>query len=235
MAFRGRGGEAFPGPQPWVPVYLAICRCTWPALGPKEPHDRMLELTPIKRRWQPIGHLWPILGAACLGIAVAASAWFAVSAWEERLAKAKFNDVAGDYAAVLQSGIDGYLGKIGAVRAFYDASHAVDPNEFDLFTARILEGHDAIMRITWSPRVTGDERAEFERKVRDEGIDGYHIMAWVTGDTPVSALQESEYFPVLYSTGIPTALSVLGIDFNTEPNRREALARARWRSHVRRA
>jgi hypothetical protein len=78
------------------------------------------------------------------------------------------------------------------------------------------------MRITWSPRVTGDERAEFERKVRDEGIEGYQIKAWVTGGTPASAPQENEYFPVLYSTGIPTALSVLGVDLNTEPNRGEA-------------
>jgi hypothetical protein len=83
------------------------------------------------------------------------------------------------------------------------------------------------MRITWSPRVTGDERAEFERKVRDEGIEGYQIKAWVTGGTPASAPQENEYFPVLYSTGIPTALSVLGVDLNTEPNRGDALEHAR--------
>jgi CHASE1-domain containing sensor protein len=93
-------------------------------------------------------------------------AWFAVSVWEERLARAKFTDVAGDNAAVLQNGLDEYLSKIVAVRAFYDASHKVGPNEFALFIGRILESHDAIMRITWSPRVTGDERAEFERKVR---------------------------------------------------------------------
>ncbi|HCL62544.1 MAG TPA: hypothetical protein DIC31_08725 [Rhizobiales bacterium] len=86
--------------------------------------------------------LWPILAAACLGLAVAISSWFAVSAWEERLAKAQFNDVAGDYASALH-GLDEDLGKLVAMRAFYDSSVVVDPDEFDLFTSRILEGHDS--------------------------------------------------------------------------------------------
>ena len=60
---------------------------------------------------------------AVLGLAVAVSAWFAVSVWEERLARAKFNAVAGDYASILQNGLDDFLGKITALRAFYDASH----------------------------------------------------------------------------------------------------------------
>lgn len=127
----------------------------------------MPDLSEFTRKWRPVRHIWPIVAAACLGLAVAAAAWFAVSVWEERLARAKFTDVAGDYAAVLQSGLDEYLSKIVAVRAFYDSSHTVDPNEFALFTSRILGGHEAIMRITWSPRVTGDERAEFERKVSE--------------------------------------------------------------------
>lgn len=102
----------------------------------------MSELTPIKRRWQPIGHFWPLLGAACLGIAVAVCAWFAVAVWEERLAKAKFNDVAGDYASVLQSGLDGYFDKLRDLRAFYDASVEVGPDEFDLFTKQITASYD---------------------------------------------------------------------------------------------
>ena len=129
----------------------------------------MTELAPVNRRWTPTGHLWPILGAACLGVIVAASAWFAVSVWEERLAKAKFTNVAGDYGAVLQNGLDQYLSKLLATRAFYDASVEVDADEFDLFTSQITAGYDETMRLVWAPRVTRDERAEFERKQRERG------------------------------------------------------------------
>ena len=41
--------------------------------------------------------------------------WVIASDWEERLAKAKFNDVAGDYATALQNGLDHYVADIYAV------------------------------------------------------------------------------------------------------------------------
>ena len=54
--------------------------------------------------------------------------------------RTKFNNGAGDYATVLQNGLDEYLGKIIAVRAFYDASVEVDADEFALFTNQITAG-----------------------------------------------------------------------------------------------
>ena len=216
---RGIGGKTTrPTPEPLGPYALGnrkLLSCKRRAQGSKEPIHRMPDLTEFTRKWRPVRHIWPIVAAACLGLAVAVAAWFAVSVWEERLARAKFNAVAGDYASVLQNGLDQYLNKIVDVRAFYDSSHAVDLNEFETFTSRILEDPNAIMRITWSPRVTGDERSEFERKAREEGIEDYQIRAWATGGTPAPASQEDAYYPVLYSTGIPAALSVLGIDFSS--------------------
>jgi CHASE1-domain containing sensor protein len=102
-----------------------------------------------------VSHAWPIVAAACLGLAVAVSAWFAVSIWEERLARAKFTAVAGDYASVLQNGLDDFLGKILALRAFYDSSVEVDPNEFSLFTSQINREHGDVMRLLVPARQPG--------------------------------------------------------------------------------
>ena len=186
----------------------------------------MPDLSPIKPKLLATGP-WPIVAAAGLGVCVAVSAWFAVASWEERLAKAKFNDVAGDYAAVLQNGLDHYLNKLVDVRAFYDASHTVDRNEFALFTSRVLEEESPLMRITWSPRVIGAERDEFEHTARAEGAPGYQIRSWSTGGALAPAPEQNEYFPVLFSTGVPRALSVVGIDLDSESMRRNALERAR--------
>ncbi|HUW73376.1 MAG TPA: hypothetical protein VMW05_04975 [Methyloceanibacter sp.] len=82
-----------------------------------------------------LSQLWPLLAIGVLGLAVAGSAWIAVSVWEVRLAKAKFNDVAGDYATVLQNGLNEYLDKFKALRALYDASERVTRREFELFTS----------------------------------------------------------------------------------------------------
>jgi CHASE1-domain containing sensor protein len=111
----------------------------------------MSDLPHIRRKWQPIGQFWPILAAGRFGLVVAISAWFAVSIWEERLARATFNDVAGDYAEILQNGLDEYVGKLLAVRAFYEASIELDPDEFALFTGQILDGQTDRMRVIWCP------------------------------------------------------------------------------------
>jgi hypothetical protein len=54
----------------------------------------MADLSEYSRKWRPASHTWPIAAAALLGVAVAVSAWFTVSVWEQRLARAKFNAVA---------------------------------------------------------------------------------------------------------------------------------------------
>lgn len=112
----------------------------------------MPDLSEVKRKWQPVGRLWPILAAA-----------------GSCRSRAQFTDVTGDYATVLQNGLNEDLGKLVAMRAFYDSSVTVDPDEFDLFTSRILEGHDSKLRVIWCPHVNRDERAEFERRQR-EGV-----------------------------------------------------------------
>ncbi|HYJ58782.1 MAG TPA: CHASE domain-containing protein [Methyloceanibacter sp.] len=171
------------------------------------------------RNW----HVWPIVAAACLGLALAAAAWLAVSAWEERLAKAKFTALASDYATVLQTGLDGHLVKILAVRALYNASNAVDADEFAVFTKQITEGYEDTMRLIWSPRVTDDERDLFEREARASGLDDFAIRTWAPSDSMAVSPPRKEYFPILYSTVSSKRAATFGADLNSEPVRSDAI------------
>jgi len=125
--------------------------------------------------WLRGRHLLPLLAVAALCLNVAFIVWFSVSGWELRLAKTAFTGVASDYGDVLQRGLDDYLSKLAAVHAFYDASVEVERSEFKRFTGHILDGQESVMRITWSPYVTGTEREEFVRKVRRSGLADYDI------------------------------------------------------------
>jgi diguanylate cyclase len=187
----------------------------------------MPDLTERLTTWQPARHVWPIVAATCLGLTLAVTAWLAVSVWEERLAKAKFNAIASDYAAVLQNGLNVYLDKIIAVRAFYDASNEVEPKEFELFTARILALHDNVMRLVWAPRVAGDEREVFERSARELGLTNFAIKTWAANDSLQVSPARDEYFPVLYSTIASKRTASIGTDLNSEPIRSKAIGRAR--------
>jgi diguanylate cyclase (GGDEF)-like protein len=187
----------------------------------------MSDLPHIRRKWQPIGQFWPILAAGCFGLVVAISAWFAVSIWEERLARATFNDVAGDYAEILQNGLDEYVGKLLAVRAFYEASIEVDPDEFALFTGQILDGQTDRMRVIWCPRISRDERAAFEREQIEKGLSDYAIKSWALTGPSSPSPERDEYFPVLYTTAASKLPASLGFDLNSEPVRHQAIQRAR--------
>ena len=144
----------------------------------------MPDLSEYSRKWRLASHTWPIAAAALLGIAVAVSAWFAVSVWEQRFARAKFNAVAGNYASILQNGLDDFLANITALRAFYDASHTVDPDEFALFTGQLNRGKDDVMRLLWCPRVTRKDRAAFETAQRENGFPDFAITTWSAGLAP---------------------------------------------------
>jgi diguanylate cyclase (GGDEF)-like protein len=188
----------------------------------------MTELSEVTRRnWQPARHVWPIVAAACLGFAVAVASWFAVSVWEERLAKAKFAALASEYATVLQTGLDEYLGKLLAVRAFYNASNHVDSTEFAVFTDQITHGYDDAMRLVWAPRVTRDERATFEREAMASGLADFHIRTWAPTDPMAISPPRDEYFPILYSTVASQRTATFGTDLNSEQVRSDAIRRAR--------
>jgi diguanylate cyclase (GGDEF)-like protein len=187
----------------------------------------MPDLSEYSRSWRPASHTWPIAAAALLGVALAVSAWFAVAVWEERLARTKFNAVAGDYASILQNGLDDFLGSIYALRAFYDSSHQVDPNEFALFTSQFNRNQEDIMRLVWCPRVTEGERADFERQQRENGSPNFAIKTWSLDDPMSVSPRRSEYFPILYSTIASQKGATLGADVNSEAVRHEAIQRAR--------
>ena len=186
-----------------------------------------MDLAEVRTKGPLARHLFPILAAAAIGLAIAVSSWFAVSMWEARLATASFTNDAGDYAAALQNGLDQYLNKLVAVRAFYDSSVTVDPDEFEVFTGRILQGLSGRMKLTWSPRVTRDERAKFEAKARVDGLEGYTIKTWAADGVMPPPAERDEYFPVRYATDLPKDAPAFGIDLASEPMRRETLERAR--------
>ena len=172
-------------------------------------------------------HTWPIVAAGCVGLAVAVSAWFAVAIWEERLAGAKFTAIASDYASVMQNGLDDFLGRITALRAFYDASVEVDAGEFSLFTSKINSEHGDVMRLVWCPRVSRDQRAEFEREQRESGLANFAIMNWSLTNPMSVSPERDEYFPILYTTAASRTGATLGVDMNSEPVRHGAIQRAR--------
>lgn len=165
--------------------------------------------------------------AAATGLALSVFAWFAVAAWEHRLAEQDFANSASDQAQTLQAGLDEYLHQLVALRAFFNASNdGVSRTEFNVFVKDLLDEHKAILSFSWMPRIRREDRSAHEAAGLRDGISNYHIKM-VGSDGRMSwAPDQAEYFPVYYSVEPLTAPSY-GINLQDGGVRQRPLDRAR--------
>ena len=122
------------------------------------------DLSEYSRKWRSAGMPGRSSPPPVLGLPSPSRPGSPSSIWEERLARAKFTAIAGDYASVLQNGLDDFLGKITALRAFYDASHRGRSRRVrPIYRPDQLRARATSCACVWCPRVTREERAAFER------------------------------------------------------------------------
>jgi diguanylate cyclase (GGDEF)-like protein len=152
-------------------------------------------------RLRRIKPLVPTFCAALVGLIISASAWFLVSATDERLALQGFNENATNSERTLESGLDRYFHNLVALAALFDATkHDVTREEFVTFSKTLLQGQTAILGVTWIPRVTRNGRAAHEMAAQRDGIIDYHIRNAAPDGSLSIAPEQDEYFPIYYSS-----------------------------------
>jgi diguanylate cyclase (GGDEF)-like protein len=183
--------------------------------------------------WDPHPSWWRArysrlsLVVALAGLIVSASAWFAVSHWENQVAALDLSSRANGHALALQSGINSNLRKVSGVRALFEASDHVSRGQFNVFSKRIMDNQNAILAMSWIPRVTGDQRMTHERMAALDGSPGYRIKSVAPDGSMAPSPEKGEYFPVLYTATEGPDSTVYGLDLNDGGIRQETLERAR--------
>ncbi len=93
--------------------------------------------------------LVPTFCAALVGLIISISAWFSVSATDERLALQEFNENATNSERPLESGLDRYFHNLVALGALFDATkNGVTRAEFVTFSQALLQSQTAILGVT---------------------------------------------------------------------------------------
>lgn len=168
------------------------------------------------------------LASAVLGTTLSLAAWLVTSHWEDRVAELEFTGRASNLASTLQTGLNEYLAKIVALRALFEASdNKVTRQEFQNFADRILQNQPAILSVSWIPRVSRDDRLAHEEAAVRNGISNYRIRKVSSDGSLVTSPEESEYFPVYYTTERHRADAIYGLDLGDGGMREDTLARAR--------
>ena len=142
-----------------------------------------------------------------------------------------FHAVAQDRIRVIESAVDNAQAVLKSLAAFFEASESVDPEEYALFTHRVIENYPYIQAMEWIPVVAAKNHDAFLREARRNFPD-YSINELNGGNKlkPVSKVQDR--LPIYYLTPLQGNERVLGFDLLSDPIRSEALAKARSTHHI---
>jgi diguanylate cyclase (GGDEF)-like protein len=168
-----------------------------------------------------------ILSALALGAAWSAGAFALVWQWENTLGANELAAIARNHTVAVQDGLDGYLGKLWAVRALMETHNNLSRDEFSLFTRRLLARESGVQNFSWVPHVSRATRQAFEAAARLEGIADFTIRQVMPGDQLIPSPDRDEYLPIYYSSVADKASRIYGIDLHSQEVFHDRLDRGR--------
>lgn len=147
----------------------------------------------------------------------------AVRSAEEAQLRERFSLAASERISRIQERLDSQLKELDTVQRFFGNSQEVTLSEFQGFVGPLLGD---TLAYSWVPRIAKSERERFEARGRAEGMAGFAIRD-LKGDSLVPSPTRDEYFPVYFSVTSRIDQVPLGMDLNSSPPRRAAIAEAR--------
>jgi len=83
------------------------------------------------------------------------------------------------------------------MRLLFEASSAVDPDEFQVVASDALVTNPFIKEVMYLPLIADNERGYFESTKRSEGYPSFSINAERNGN-PLPAERRPHYYPIVY-------------------------------------
>lgn len=165
----------------------------------------------------------PLMASFVLAVLV----FVLVSGQEQRRIEAEFARRAHAMAEGLNNALGDYEQALHAIESFYTSSSRVERHEFGNYVRHLLSHYPGIQALSWNPRVTAGERAAYETKARADGFHDFRFTELDAQGRIQPAAAREEYVPVYFIQPYAGNESVLGFDVASDPQRREALERAR--------
>ncbi|MBB1488599.1 sensor domain-containing diguanylate cyclase [Oceanospirillum sediminis] len=174
------------------------------------------DIQPLKRRIY-------LLSTAFVGVVLSLSAFFYSSVMEQKQTQARIESLADERLAQLKTSISATVEIIDSVGSFFDSHENVSREQFKVFTRPVLERHPELWGIHWIPRIKGEDRADFERRLRWQGFIGQITALRAEDNSMQPAASRSEYYPVEYSEPIARNRMIIGFDASSRSQNRQAM------------
>lgn len=159
-----------------------------------------------------------LVGGALTGLL----AWSTLNLFHHQL-RQRFQLLASERYSRIEERFEDQEQRLDGLRRFFANSDSVSRAEFDGYTRPLLLRTQAY---SYAERVTGEQRAAFERRVRDEGLSNFSLRELDADGQLKLAGERDEYVVVLYSQTQSKLGAPLGYDLLAQPLRRATLDRA---------
>ncbi|MDZ4328442.1 MAG: diguanylate cyclase [Pseudomonas sp.] len=156
------------------------------------------------------------------GVLTGLLAWSTLNLFHQQL-RQRFQLMASERYSRIEERFEDQEQRLDGLRRFFANSDDVDREEFNGYTQPLLHRTQAY---SFARRVSGAERAKFERQVREEGLSDFSIRELNAEGQLQLAAERDEYVVVVYSQTQSRLGSPLGYDLLAQPLRRSTLERA---------
>ena len=119
----------------------------------------------------------------------------------------------------LQNELNRHIEINQTLKAFFDVSADVTPDEFKLFTQSVFADHESLVALEWIPRITANNRSFYEQLL---GPD-FTIRALDSKQGMMPAPPRSEHFPIAYVEPFQGNERAFGFDVSTNPIANQAI------------
>lgn len=145
--------------------------------------------------------------------------------WERRTAQSAVQAAAAQRIELLHETLSNSLEALHALGSFIRTEPAPDRLQFRRFVEPILARRPELHALSWTPRVSADQRAGYETRARAEGLPEFRFTEVdAASGNILPARPRDTYYPVYYIEPAATNATALGFDLN---HRIATLARAR--------
>ncbi len=161
-----------------------------------------------------------------VGVMLSVSAFVFTRNWEWKDFQIKFDGLMDNQFTSLKRELDLSIEVLSGVKGLYDASEFITRKEFQLFTKSKFAKYKNIQALEWIPRVTIEQRAEYEALARKDGFPNFSITERQQQGQMVIAAERKEYFPVFYMEPYVGNEAALGFDLASDSQRLATLMKS---------
>ena len=183
------------------------------------------KLTPLRKISQNKAFMHAIL-IASIGIMLSTYILYHFKQADDKRQSMEFDRLANTQMDAISDQVTLSLTSLRSTRGLFDSSTFVSRSEFKTFFESLNTGA-SIQALEWIPRISNEERPQFEADVRRSGFADFSISERQSHGAMVTASIRGEYFPVHFVSPAEGNEAALGFDLGSIPARLVALETSR--------